>query len=125
MRNFIKFTILAAALAMAASCETSKVPGEENVTGNVKYEGTDPDCYEFAINATEGDFNASENGVSIKIANVQLNNVVFTLMPGESIRSYRVDIYPKALLYNALLEGGLVDASEDEVEEFRISLLES
>ena len=125
MKSFFKFTILAAVLAMAASCETSKIPGDDDTTGYVKYEGTDPDCYEFAMNAAEGDFNASENGVSIKIANVQLNNVIFTLMPGESIRSYRVDIYPKAILYNALLEGGLVDASEDEVEEFIISLLES
>ncbi|MGN1210642.1 MAG: hypothetical protein ACI4TM_03075 [Candidatus Cryptobacteroides sp.] len=127
MKIFNRLAILVSALIVAAACEVNKTP--ENPTkdekGNVIYVGTDPDCYEFEMNVAEGDFNASENGVSIKIESVDLKNVVFTLIPGESIKSYRLDVYPKAILYNALLEADLIDADADAVEEYIIDLLTS
>ncbi|MGM9786447.1 MAG: hypothetical protein ACI3ZS_06385 [Candidatus Cryptobacteroides sp.] len=125
MKKFYRFTILMSALVMAAACDISKVPGTKDKNGNVAYVGTDPDCYEFAMNAAEGDFNAEENGVSIKLESVDMKNVVFTLIPGESIKSYRVDVYPKAILYNAFLEADLIDADADAIEEYIVGLLTS
>ncbi|MGM9735341.1 MAG: hypothetical protein ACI3ZL_02910 [Candidatus Cryptobacteroides sp.] len=127
MKIFNRLAILVSALIVAVACEESKTPDTPTTDerGNVIYVGTDPDCYEFAMNAAEGDFNASENGVSIKLESVEMKNVVFTLIPGESIKSYRLDVYPKAILYNALLEADLIGADADAVEEYIIDLLTS
>lgn len=122
MKPFYKLILLSLVIGLAVSCEQN---GPGNKKHNVAYAGTDPDCYEFSMNASEGNFYASENGVSIQLDKIERNNVVFTLVPGQSIRSYRVDVYPKAILYNFLLEEGLIDASADDVEDCIINLLTS
>ena len=126
-RNLIQFFFSFAALALLASCEAQIKPdegnGEVEEHENVPYVGGDPDCYEFALNAMEGEYKAPEHGVSIVIDQVQESNVVFSLVPGPSVASYRLDVYPKAILYNALLEAGYVNKSADEVEEAIIALL--
>lgn len=124
MKAINRLGILLSAVVMTVACDMSNITDPDD-NGNVKYVGTDPDCYEFAMNAAEGNFNAKENGVSIQIGRVDRTNVVFTLLPGESIKSYRVDVYPKAILYNYLLEGGKIDASADEVEDYILELLTS
>lgn len=126
-RNLEILLVLASFLAVAVSCTEHKAPGEtsKDDNGNVIYKGGDPNCYEFSMNAAEGDFVASENGVTIKVDQIQDNNVVFSLLPGASVASYRVDVYPKAILYNALLEQGVVGAETDVVEEEIIGLLTS
>ncbi|WP_300728809.1 hypothetical protein [uncultured Bacteroides sp.] len=42
----------------------------------------------------------SERGVQVKVEEVTANNVKFTCVPGASARSYRIDIYPVATLYD-------------------------
>ena len=128
-RSFFRLSLIFAALALLASCDenvnVNPGVGEENIDefGNVPYTGDDIDCYEFDLNASEGDFKATDNGVSIKIDQVQESNVVFSLVPGPSVVSYRMDIYPKAILYNMLLESGYVDKSADDIEDCIMSLL--
>ena len=68
-RNLEILLVLASFLAVAVSCTEHKAPGEtsKDDNGNVIYKGGDPNCYEFSMNAAEGDFVASENGVTIKV----------------------------------------------------------
>ncbi|MGN0190241.1 MAG: hypothetical protein ACI39U_01165 [Candidatus Cryptobacteroides sp.] len=122
------FGLLICASVLLFSCEkgpSTETRPEKDENGNLIYQGSDPDCFEFPMNAAEGDYNANENGVSIKIDKVDLKNVVFTLIPGESVKSYRLDIYPKAILYNYFLESDLLDADSDTIEDYIINLLTS
>lgn len=43
-------------------------------------------------------------GVTLSLKDAQTNNIVFTCQPGESALSYRLDVYPVAVLYNSLFE---------------------
>lgn len=127
MKKIFKTFLFMAALMGSIACNQNKPDDQdENKTdelGNFRYQGSDPDCYEFGFYAAEGDFNAPENGVSIKIDKVQDNNVIFSLLPGKSVASYRVDVYPKSVLYNSLLNDKMIEASADDVEDKIIEYL--
>jgi hypothetical protein len=47
---------------------------------------------------------ASKDGVSVEVTKIENRNFVFNLVPGESVQSYRLDVYPLAHLYNSLYE---------------------
>lgn len=47
---------------------------------------------------------ASKDGVSVEVTKIENQNIVFNLVPGESVQSYRLDVYPLAHLYNSLYE---------------------
>lgn len=94
---------------------------EKNRTeGNGRQES---DCYEFPLNVGQDGFEAGANGVTINVSDVMEDNVVFNLVPGAAVKSYRVDVYPKAMLYNLLLNEGCVDASRELCEDKIIQLL--
>lgn len=51
-------------------------------------------------NLVEGD----NSSVGIEVTDVQERNFVFKCTPGESVASYRLDVFPLSILYNSLLD---------------------
>ena len=81
------------------------------------------DYYEFPLNIQKGSYSAGANGVSINVTSLLEQNIVFEAKPGNAINSYRVDVYPKALLYNFLLEENCYQASADDCEDKIVELM--
>ena len=121
MKKIFKYFLFAASFAMIAACEG---------TGG---EGTEPDpeqeqeseFYEFPLNTQQDGFDAADNGVSINVSSLKENNIIFNLVPGLTIKSYRVDVYPKAMLYNLLLNEGCVDGTTEMCEDMLIQLMQN
>lgn len=63
------------------------------------------------------------DGLSVEVTEVTENNFRFRCKPGPNVASYRVDVYPLAILYNFMLEEGGVGATAQEVEEIIVSHL--
>lgn len=59
----------------------------------------------------------SEVGVTIEIKQLETQNFVFELRPGALVQSFRLDVYPLAHLYNYLLNDGMYDKEQWEVQE--------
>lgn len=116
MKKLFGFILIAGAALLGVSCN----PDEGQ---NEKQEGSE--CYEFALNVQKNGYKAGKNGVTIDVTSVETDNIVFELIPGESIKSYRMEVYPKSLLYNELLNRGLVDAPLSECEDAIASLISS
>lgn len=116
MKNLIKFLLIGVAAQFMMSCEDKNGP-------EGKHPGEESDCYEFPLNVGEDGFEAGANGVTINVSDVTEDNVVFNLVPGSAVKSYRVDVYPKAMLYNLLLNEGCVDATREFCEDKIIQLL--
>ena len=112
--------ILATTVAMFASCQ-----GKGNEDDNKTPDGPVSEFYEFPLNVQEDGFDAKDNGVSINVSSVRDNNIIFNLVPGSAIKSYRVDVYPKAMLYNLLLNEGCVDGTTAMCEDKIIQLLQN
>ena len=111
--------MIAASVAMIASCQ-----GEGNDVDGEK-PGTTDGFYEFPLNVQDDGFEAKDNGVSVNVSAVKENNIIFNLIPGSAIKSYRVDVYPKAMLYNLLLNEGCVDGTTAMCEDKIIQLLQN
>lgn len=116
MKRLFGFVLIAGAILWNTSCDPQK--GE----GDTKKE---PECYEFALNVQKGSYKAGKNGVTVNVNSVETDNIVFELVPGESVKSYRMEVYPKALLYNELLNRGLVEAPLSDCEDAVADLLAS
>lgn len=112
--------ILATTVAMFASCQ-----GKGNEDEDKTPDGPVSEFYEFPLNVQEDGFDAKDNGVSINVSSVRDNNIIFNLVPGSAIKSYRVDVYPKAMLYNLLLNEGCVDGTTAMCEDKIIQLLQN
>ena len=119
MKKIFKWLLMAAAVSVALSCEGN--------TGNEEEEGkeTETGFYEFPLDIEEDGYQASLNGVSIAVSAVKENNIVFNLIPGSAVKSYRVDVYPKAMLYNLLLNEGCVEGTTEMCEDKLIQLLQN
>lgn len=117
MKKIFKYMLMAVAVAGAFSCEGNAGTEEE--------EKTESEFYEFPLNIEEDGFQAGSNGVSIAVSSVKENNIVFSLIPGSAVKSYRVDVYPKAMLYNLLLNEGCVDGTTADCEDKLIQLLQN
>lgn len=116
MKRLFQFALmLVAAVIFSWSCER-KGPDPEK-------EPEESEFYEFPLNVSETFFEASANGVTVQVTDVAEDNVVFDLIPGEGVKSYRLLLYPKALLYNYLLNEGCVEASEETCEDVLIKFL--
>lgn len=79
--------------------------------------------YEFPLKWQEEGYTAGDNGVSVNVSSVTEDNIVFNIVPGAAVKSYRVDIYPKAMLYNFLLNEKCVGAESEVCEDKVIKLL--
>ena len=115
MKNLFKFLLVIATVAFAAACNGNKGP-EEGQQQESPY-------YEFPLTWQEEGFEAGENGVTINVSSVEERNIVFNLVPGSMVKSYRVDVYPKAMLYNLLLNEGCVMTPAETCEDKVIQLL--
>ena len=105
-------------LLVAASCVwTACDPPVDRVDPNPS------PYYEFPLKVQKDGFKAGANGVSVTVTDIEEQNIIFTLNPGDAVASYRVDVYPKALIYNMLLEQGLVEGETDACEDVIIQLL--
>ena len=95
MKKIFQFLCMASALIAWSACEREGQQQEEEPVVESEY-------YEFPIKYAENRFEASDNGVSIEVTSIKEDNVVFELVPEASVASYRLLVYPKALLYNYL-----------------------
>lgn len=120
----MKKLILALSAIWASAMLLTSCNGNEGGAGG---DGPDPESpyYEFPLNIGKDGFDGGKNGVTINVSAVQEQNIIFNLVPSSSITSYRMAVYPKAMLYNLLLNEGKVEASQEECEETIITLLES
>lgn len=116
MKKLFGFILIAGAALMSIACDPDD--------GKTEQKG-ESECYEFALNVQENGYKAGKNGVTIDVTSVETDNIVFELIPGESVKSYRMEVYPKSLLYNELLNRGLVDAPVSECEDAIADILSS
>lgn len=119
MKKLFYVLMMAASLAMVAACERPDGGDDDDPT-----DGPSGEFYEFPLDYEEDGYTAPENGVTINVSSVEEKNIVFNLDPGVSIKSYRVDVYPKAMLYNLLLNEGCVDGTKKDCEDKVIQLLQ-
>ena len=98
------------------ACQEHNGPGDQEVTS---------DYYEFPLNIQKGAYTTGANGVSVNVTSLAEQNIIFEAKPGAAINSYRVDVYPKALLYNFLLEEGCYQGTAEECEDKIIELMMS
>ena len=116
MKNLCNSLFLVAAAAFMLACD-----GNKNLEDDDKKQ--ESEYYEFPLNWQEDGFEAGDNGVTINVSSVEEKNIVFNLVPGASVKSYRLDVYPKAMLYNLLLNEGCLMTPAETCEDKVIQLL--
>ena len=119
MKRFLTLMLLSMAAITWTACDPNK--------GNDDGGETPPanEYYEFPLVFQEEGFTAEDNGVNINISDVKENNIIFNLVPGEAVKSYRMTVYPKAMIYNLLLNEGHVEGTQEACEQTLITLLSS
>lgn len=121
MKRFFWILMMAVSAFALASCEGEE--GGEGGGGDTPGGGSE--FYEFPLNFQEDGFEAGGDGVTINVSSVKENNIIFNLVPGSAVKSYRVEVYPKAMLYNLLLNEGCVEGTEDVCEDKIIQLIKN
>ena len=116
MKNLFNSLFLVAAAAFMLACD-----GNKNLEDDDKKQ--ESEYYEFPLTWQEDGFEAGDNGVTINVSSVEEKNIVFNLVPGASVKSYRLDVYPKAMLYNLLLNEGCLMTPAETCEDKVIQLL--
>lgn len=116
MKRLFQLLVFVPFMALSWACDRPDNDDDGNPTNGSEY-------YEFPLNVQEDGFEAGDNGVTVNVSSVKEKNIVFNLVPGSAVKSYRVDVYPKAMLYNLLLNEGCVDASAEVCEDKIIQLL--
>ena len=123
--------VLLASMSMLWSCQEKE---EQNQDGTVvtKVAPSDTIYIEGEIQVPHPDiplaiYNTkvanTPDGISVEVTDVTETNFKFVCRPGANVASYRVDVYPLAILYNFFLEEGGLGASTQKVEEIVISHL--
>ena len=128
-RTFAKISMMA--LMAAASfnifwaCDEEPQPEQYDTVGDViEIAGEYPVPHpEIPMTIFNMDVKSSPDGVSVEVIDVTETNFKFVCRPGENVASYRVDVYPLAILYNYMLEEGGVGASAQKVEKIIVSHL--
>jgi hypothetical protein len=115
------YSLIACAVLCLAAC-TEKGPDENGGKKDyVDYSGGKINLVLPVSKTVEAD----ADGVSVSIKDVTNASVTFECRPGANVQSYRLDVIPLAMLYNTIINEGLVGASKDEVEDLLITLLTS
>ena len=114
MKKSLKLFLLISVAAVFAGCD------DKNFEDDKK---TESEYYEFPLSVQEDGFEAGDNGVTINVSEVDEKNIVFNLVPGPAVKSYRLDVYPKAMLYNLLLNEGCLMTPQETCEDKVIQLL--
>lgn len=118
MKRIFNLLLIASAALIFSSCEDGKKDTTEEVKEEKGY-------YEFPLVYEEEGFTGKDNGVTINVSDIKEDNLVFNLVPGNAVKSYRMTVYPKAMLYNLLLNEGCVNADQNACEQVIIELLSS
>ena len=86
------------------SCSDDKVEGSGNKP-IVDDKGNEFTVTEYItpLRYTDLKYIGGDNGVSIEVTEHKSNSIKFVCKPGSDIKSYRVNVYPIASLYNTLL----------------------
>lgn len=128
----ICFLGVVGALALNAFCSCEDKPIDVNTPDDpfisdadtILIDGEYPVPHpEIAMKIYDREVVASEDGVSVEVTDLTETNFTFVCRPGENVASYRVDVYPLAILYNYMLEEGGMGVSEQEVEQIIVSHL--
>ena len=114
MKRLFQIILIVSAAGFLIACNDKKFEEDKK---------PDSGYYEFPLTIQEDGFEADENGVTINVSEVEHKNIVFNLVPGSSIKSYRLDVYPKAMLYNLLLNEGCLMTPQEACEDKVIQLL--
>ena len=114
-------SLLACTLMCVAACNPDGPNGPEGSQSYVDYSKGKINLVLPSSKSVEAD----GDGVSISIKDVTNANVIFECRPGANVNSYRLDIVPLSMLYNTIINEGLVGASADEIDELVIKLLEN
>lgn len=129
-RNVLKFLSLAIlGLGCAlVSCDDPNKGNEGNKPGTttdgsfIIDENVPTPIRAFNLNSEAGDA-----GVSVEVTSVDYENFVFTCHTGAAVQSYKLDVYPLAMLYNSLYENMKMDGkttlTEQEVNAYIESFL--
>lgn len=119
MKKIFNLLFMAAMVALAAACHGQQEEGGDDTPVG----GGSSDCCVFPLNCQEGGYKAGENGVSINVSTLRPDNIVFNLVPGSAVKSYRLEVYPKAMIYNLLLNEGCLEAETAVCEDKIIQLI--
>lgn len=137
-KNTVKFLMgmlmTAAFIGMSVSCQHKPEPEPEQPdvpywdmvadADTIQIEGEYPVPHpEIPMLIYQNEVKASPDGVSVEVTDLTETNFVFTCRPGANVASYRLDVYPLAILYNYMLEEGGMGASREDVEKIIISHL--
>ena len=115
------YSLIACAVLCLAAC-TEKGPDENG--GKKDYVDFSGGKINLVLPASKT-VEADADGVSVSIKDVTNANVTFECRPGANVQSYRLDVIPLSMLYNTIINEGLVGASKDEIDELVITLLTS
>ena len=115
------YSLIACAVLCLAAC-TEKGPDENG--GNKDYVDFSGGKINLVLPASKT-VETDADGVSVSIKDVTNANVIFECRPGANVQSYRLDVIPLSMLYNTIINEGLVGASKDEIDELVITLLTS
>lgn len=114
MKRLINLLFIISAAMAVLACDETKKGHEEEPEG---------EFYEFPLNTQEDGFEAGDNGVTVNVSALKEKNIIFNLVPGKAVKSYRVEVYPKAMIYNLLLNEGCVEAETAVCEDKIIQLV--
>ena len=115
------YSLIACAVLCLAAC-TEKGPDENG--GNKDYVDFSGGKINLVLPASKT-VETDADGVSVSIKDVTNANVIFECRPGANVQSYRLDVIPLSMLYNTIINEGLVGASKGEIDELVITLLTS
>lgn len=125
--------LLTAAAMCMWSCEETPEPGNEEEGEKtvelskpvvIQISGEFPVPHpEIPMEIYDGELINSADGVSVEMLEVTENNFKFACRPGKNVASYRIDVYPLAILYNNILINGGVGTSAKVVEDIIIASL--
>ena len=115
------YSLIACAVLCLAGC-SEKGPDENGAEKDyIDYSGGKINLVLPSSKTVEAD----ADGVSVAVKDVTNSSVTFECRPGANVQSYRLDVIPLAMLYNTIINEGLVGASKDEIDELVITLLTS
>lgn len=113
------FSLIACAALCFVAC-TEKGPDENGGKKDyIDYSGGQINLVLPAAKTVEAD----ADGVSVSIKDVTNASVTFECRPGANVQSYRLDVIPLSMVYNTIINEGLVGASKDEIDDIMITLL--
>ena len=118
--------MIASFIGMSVSCQDKPEPEQPDVpywdmvadADTIQIVGEYPVPHpEIPMLIYQNEVKASPDGVSVEVTDLTETNFVFTCRPGANVASYRLDVYPLAILYNYMLEEGGMGVSREEVEK--------